>query len=341
MMMACSFISQADVDQQSLSEDDRQVAEFLLAGMESSRKELRSGIFRGVVKRVVEHAAAGRVETKTELFYAFDYDMDLLRLDSRVGERHGQYIRTPEMGITRTVDDDRIWSVVGKIPRERIPRAGILFFEVSALGLTNETTLTDRSRIVNFEVALDALKKNSLVGMIQESDSVHKLTWYLEKLNCSGSLWIDSSKGYSPIRMTVRLQNKGNSKEDDGPLASLTETEWTEESGVWVPTKCTMTGTNPGITVMTLSWESVNEPAPNKLFTLDDWDLPDGTYIADMRPEKPVLESIVRKVQEKPTTVPPASGGWGFWRFFWVGLNIGVVILLLAVFAYCRSRLSH
>ena len=94
--------------------------------------------------------------------------------------------------------------------------------------------------------------------------------------------WIDTRNDYVPVRDEVQVVLPGRPPRVDQRV----ETSWDRINKTVVPVKSTSKifgrgGDADNVREVRLTWKTVNEPVPEKLFSQEDLKLPNGTYIVD------------------------------------------------------------
>jgi len=288
--------SSADANRQdgTATTPEEELKNRLLAGLRKHLEHVQSGIVNLEVrddKAVIE-----------KHFVAFDNKADKLRSDVgdgnqavkviRTGSEYMRFIGGENRGnLTRYKVDDPITMALSGMPVD-VRAIGYCVYQTITMG-----TAKDLMRTLGKGSFVSAsLDKDSGVGVINfmvcETPEVHAVTW------------IDTHNDYVPVRSDIYFYLP----EKPPIVHQRTETSWAKVNKAVVPVKSTCRiiqlpgGGADTVREVRLTWKSVNEPVPEKLFSQEDLKLPNGTYIVDARSGKPILEQVTGR---KPPSVPP------------------------------------
>lgn len=284
-------------------------ADALLDGLRENREKLTSGIFSttGLRETLSREGRPGSA-VRFRAYCAFDGSLRRFRYDEIFTDRRGpsetlgarsdsvKFIRLPDQSI----------HVVGQsplsidiVPPERNVRGGtVVPFDPRVLGLVSDVELKHgigrQGFARSFESVYDAYaNKFDLEDVAQEAESVHRITFRFGPSNeFRKTLWIDAASGFTPIRMELHRHGK-DGQLNDKPLV-VTKAKWKEIAGVWVPVQSEMENlfNNERMTVE-LTWEQVNGPVSDEVFTIAGlgvpdpvhWTAPDDGMVYEVTPE--------------------------------------------------------
>ncbi|MCB9954038.1 MAG: hypothetical protein H6824_23935 [Planctomycetaceae bacterium] len=277
--------------------------------------------------------------TKREYFIVFDRAQGLLRFDIKGPGLDSQCIVTPEQIIRAApaIDGAGVTPIVSRLPpgSERVIIKGCRPFDVRHLGV--HPALFSDLRIPFEDVV------NSHLKLINESEIVVTQTPVLLQAESTRR---DTQFGektvtwdYDPMQggMLTRMTDVGAGGREEVEHRAW----WEERSGVWVPVRTTYTDSQNGKVLKrieyTMSWDAVNEPVDETLFTMESLDVPVGTgiynhfrdpggdgvlegYVGGKRPAPPGLP--------RPVKLEPRNN----WRLSWTALLFGFNILVASIF---------
>lgn len=190
-------------------------------------------------------------------------------------------------------------------------------------------------------------KRNDLMDVVEESESPGTYRCSLRfNFTVKGqskppwwgahTLWIDSKRGFSPIRLHIAPPPPANPPRAEPRAEDRSEAHWIERSGVWIPEKWVLTygdGENRFKYDLSFTWESINEPLPDRLFSYEDFGAPKGTPVFDQRAGRQML------VEELGGDTSPASlsakARPGLLRLF---LGIAAVLFAALLILWLRRR---
>ena len=199
--------------------------------------------------------------------------------------------------------------------------------------------------------------KTGLDACADEGNGVFRVDWTATPITHM-TWWIDTSRGFTSIRLERRYR-----------LPELGETEWRDPhethdvtweqiDDVWVPStyrvfkQLELTPDKPPKPTdykytpryrkftyrYTFQWESVNETVDERYFDYEDFDVPDGTYVADARSgELEILEVVGNPVTEPRDLSRSPTPSWTWTRVVAV-LTGGFFLLFLATLVWRRKR---
>ena len=212
-------------------------------------------------------------------------------------------------------------------------------FDIRSLGLLS---LTEFEIGASTQQLLDFLKNRKVTSLanVEESSGIYKITW-VSNSGTPGELkrthWIDSTRGFTPIRLEVRAPAAEGKSWDDSRIVVSADISWEQINAAWLPTKCRMDDAF-GIRElsMTFNWTSVNSNIDSDRFTAASIKVPDGTYTVDTRLGTPIVESISGAPDSPNSGTRPA---WR-WRHVIMIFNVIVVVLiaLLLVVRHYRQK---
>ncbi len=334
----------------------------LIHGMISQRERLKTGVFHATGKSSVVTVLPKPLEGEVRVYCAFDYDQGLYRFDrsepglvTRVEgpptskeddpNKHPRVtkaevysfksIRTPA-GMTWWVSGSGDHQAVVQAPGKRLPPQ-IGLFDIRALGVADTGSL---ERHVMFSEIAAVLLSRPPAKVSQDGPHVWRIDWHVLPKNgptiVRTSLWVDESN-FTPIRL--EHHNGKGPTEASGwePPMMVSEVAWREINQVWVPKTFSIKDVKRnGVNScdLDLMWESVNQPVPAKVFTVEGLELKKGTQIVDTQLGKPIITSVVGGGPIPPIIEPPGH------RPSWHILAVAAVVLtaLAAVIVYRHRR---
>lgn len=312
---------------QQLADDARRLGEFHLAGMRDARERVRSGVCNVAVRK----AGTNRKSTSDgEYFFAFSLNDDCLRFDQRFGSRVTQYARNKResmlhvagsRGITKYAPD---WKV-------SIPEAQP--FDFRLIGLVSLAEFDYRCSYDDVRRFLE--QRAQLSEVVREDATLCRLSWKydIQSSNLRHTIWIDSSRGFSPVRTEVIATHHPK----DGPTITrnqaATKTDWQRVSDVWVPRRWSLSEGDGTLTLeATFDWKSVNEPIAEKLFQVEGLEAPDGTLVVNNRLGTPIVESTIGQTDARE----PGFGTLRGWRIWIIGAIVLVAFAVVLVLVLRR-----
>lgn len=318
-----------------LNRANQEKAQFYLDGMWSTLDSLHFGEVS-----VTEIESIGGKRNEYQYKLKFSYPEDLVRYDlvrSPTG-RSASFIRTSEEQLLELPSKGGGPTTVSKFPLgEVLTYDGTNPVDLRTLGVT--TVAAHRgSRSLEWlkeRLTIDGHKTTGTLSEIDESSGAHiDLIWVGE--SSSGQkfktlLRLDSSRGYTPI-LRVHIRSDGAKYS----VASLTQTDWEQKDGIWVPVHVLMEGVSPDAKhEFRLSWKSVNLAMPPDTFTLAGLSPPGGTQIIN---HKIAGESFVEGVVGEAAANPTMNGTSSWFRTILVFANVAVFCVLIAWFLIYQAR---
>lgn len=165
-------------------------------------------------------------------------------------------------------------------------------------------------------------------------------------------LWVDKSRGFSPIRNLVVRRANGT---DNEILSSQVDYKFL--SGVWVPSSYQIEEKGHPRTSgnvvdrsnyevvnsydLSFEWSSVNQSIDSKLFDPEFLDVPVNTALNDYRLSKPVLLKLLNSNLSPPPSQPPVVGRKFNSILFAISINIALLVLVVACLLIRRSLRSR
>lgn len=339
--------------------DSRQEFPFLWTGMKNHRQRLRSGIVRMSGRLLEDDPNALRLEGEVRIFSAFDFGEGKMRFD-RTEPRAailsagapgsiprwsrmitgGKFVRVPGKTIYHVagdvLTDTHVESANPPVPARP--------WDVRGLGLYH---WLDLRKAADYDDVVGNWEKVAPEEVVDEGRGIHRIGWTVGSGIVRRTLWLDETKGFAPIRFELRWKDPDHPGVLSEPKA-VCDVTWAESGGVWVPTTYRIEDRQSvprtRIYELALEWESVNEPVPADLFTLEGMKLDPGNILVDNRLGKPI---VVGKINERRVPVfsgigrpgrgsVPTFGGVGAWnRRIVLAVN---VVLLLMVLGYALYR---
>lgn len=306
----------------SLSEEYK----FLLAGLVSEREQLRSGVVT-VTQQVAGKAHPDRaaVASSTQSTVTFDFDQSKLRVDRLLGNDETTYIRTRDFAASAAFNGEELeGGVVEKTPPDVEPLSRFGVFDIRKIGLVTALQLLDnRHSDLGLARITNLLAEQKLMSLEKAGD-VYVVTTRIEKLATERKMWIDTSRGYAPIRFELRFVPN----ERKSTLLHNCETNWEKIDDIWLPVQFVDTDRDGLRTELAFSWRDVNKTPQGRLFTTESLNVSGSQFamFVDSRIDPPLIERIVR------TDLVSGDGGKAGpnWRSIFVVLNaISAAILIL------------
>lgn len=314
------------------SKTESQLARFYTAGMTDLLLSVRSGEFE---LTEAFRAKGGSVKTM-RVCCAFDFAERRLRFDRYRGDHVNKFAETREGCLVYSSSG----GVISKrLEARKCERSNVLPFDIRTIGLA---TLGEIRASFSLERVLEILDDAEVTEPVEVSDTVCKLSWvYTKSLKIRRSLWIDSSRGFAPIRMEVFVLGKEarpEAPEDWGRPVEGCETVWRENSGSWVPVQCKFEASGTERASFIFSWESINASVKPDLFEPEGFDLPKGTYVENKRlPDgRKVIEEVIGVAQYSHRPPAPRSRMGRFHLV--VGANVLAALVGLAWFFWWKRR---
>ena len=370
----------------SLCSDVATMSDVVLTGMQDNRERLRQGVLRATGHAMTIGPSGERVEGPLKLLIAFDVDKALLRFDqerpvqvivaegndgvsladvvklneqpgnAKVTQKSNAYFRIPGRSVHFEPASHEV-----EIRTENA-KAAVRPFDVRATGILLKQQYSEG---LTFENVLGALRKFPPSEAMEEGEGVYRIQWEMFSGQQRRTIWIDSNKGFSPIRMEVRDRRVavGKRNERDGwPDPYLVNNaSWVQKNGIWIPRtfqiewrlpappKAHGTGGNESIYGYdyTFAWESVNTQVPDSFFTIDNLGCPRGTMVVNYLGASPIVERVIGAADSPLlgpisgyTSPPNQLHQSGSMRFVFIALNVAIILILLTLLLR-RSVLSR
>ncbi len=343
------------------SRETAQLSRYIWSGMRDHRERLQRGVFHANGRKVFVDPDWGQLEEEVSIFCAFDQGKSSIRFDRlereksvtvrpgiKPGHSGAHWDTTPSGGKSLKIGGKVLrWQLGGKAAAigsgESIPLVHQVHpFDVRTLGLTFWQDLEDG---VPLQTYLSVYSKipNEVVA---EGDGVYRLGWTEggSAATFRRTLWLDETKGFSPIRFEYRPQPAHGMVQKGNGYSIISEVTWTRIAELWVPKTFRIEERFMSKRMrsyeLAFTWESVNQSIPDDLFTVEGLGLPAGTRLVDTRLHKPIVVGAVGEdpFVETVDAPPEPPGGHGFpWPVFLVGVALLVIVLALA-FQYARFR---
>lgn len=316
-----------------LSAQDNQI-DYYLSSLFDNHNKIKSGVFyvQGSFDGIAE--SDQRVEGPVEMFCAFDFEKNLMRLDITRPiqlKKNDEYERTVRKTVfARTENYVVFWDNRNEIAfiRPRDTDYGeVSFFDVRSLGLMNRPTFRYLLKQGEYDWRrfCSEFRKKSLVlektddGIVLSEDDAPTLT--IRELLLAGT-------GIPFPRQFVVSMKSGNSKS----ALDTTDLEWKVINGVAVPVSYVHSDRDSK-TKYFFEWESLNEGIPNHYFDIEEFGLAPQTPIVDERTDPP--RALGKIGQTKiPYVEVRKSRGIGFW----IGVIATVLCASLFAFALWKRR---
>lgn len=303
---------------------------FLLSGIQSAREALQSGI----VKIDLSVTTSAGHKTAKHALYAVDFNLDKIRIDGYEGDMRTTYLRTPDYSATANFIKDELASgVIAKSEPNKLPHRRVSYFDLRHIGLVSAPQLfSDKYFGVDLERLVQMLSKQDVQQIQELEEGKYLVTSYVKQLALERSMVIDSKHGFTISQLILRYI-PGVSPPT---VIHKCDIEWKEKNQVWVPTYLSDTGRSGTKNEIALDWIQVNEPVPEKMFSIDDFKVPGYVMIIDKRVEPPLIEKIVRV--EVPTEELTSENTLAHQWFFLLNVVIVIVLIVLVAVRYMRSK---
>ncbi|WP_146678835.1 hypothetical protein [Pirellula sp. SH-Sr6A] len=286
-------------------------AKQIRTAMQSERNKITDGILTAVGSY---SQAEGRGPVrKTDIRWSYEFDFPngkflfdrsetcFATSDTRSGERDELRIFFCEDPVTRYTYHDFIIPTAAlfihpRIAPEKELSSHFKRFDIRGVGFCNSSNIYSRSHDGD-EFFFEPLGVNVMddIRVDEESGDILKLSYKrdvpqranLPKIPMDMKLWVDKSRGFTPIRVTsVR----------GGEIELDCRTDWKQIGGVWVPSKLSGTfrsrflpeGKEPkeeNIEYRTedfqleIKWVLLNGPSELIMYDFKEFDLPNGTAV--------------------------------------------------------------
>jgi len=323
--------------------DKHERLRFLVAGMQNEREKLKSGVYTasGTLKRTDQQGS--KVEGDCKFFCGFDNVARKVRFDSSEPRKVGMIINDGkgqpdtlagppkqmpvEKKMARVPGQTASWQTP-VLPEAPKTASGQPLVSQMPIFLDREDAQTAEEPIDVRAVGLllwGDLHKYSLLQIlpaytseeqgideiVEETDRpdvTRIVATFGKKRDGLRKLWIDTRNGFTPIRLEVyRQTSQGWAKQP----AHWSEVKWANKSGVWVPMEWTLVAETPQYFDrydLKFTWELVNEPPPERLFSYEDFGAPNGTRVVDQRLGP---QTTVKVLGESPPPLPSRTTGSG------------------------------
>lgn len=340
-----------------------QLAKFVLSGMKSSREMLQRGEFTAVGSTIEGEAGPGQIKGDIRYHFAFDFAKRSFRYESTVPEliyspptaeekaqaeaSGGPLITTrhPSLAIglqpysravIDTLEADVGWDShlsngMTIYPPTELQGKFEGYFDVRTLGLNMPS---GRGMGVSYDDLLAAYDKHTLVEARDLSKSLVRISWVGGPKNGARiAISFDKDQGYSPVHLEL-CEKLGNG--NWGTPYYFNDLKWTILSDVWVPVSYSFdVRQNPSYANtfhLDFTWDSVNQPLPEKKFTWQWLKQSEDAFVVDMRlgQERQVMLARPKSLQEvidqhsrpEVRTVPRS-----IWQSYWLWGCVGFVLI--------------
>jgi len=315
---------------------------FCVRGLWNSREQLRSGAVH--CSYVLTDKQHEENSMSLQLFLAFDYTNRSVRYDRQpLDKEKSQFVRTLSYTLLHLPGSGVIATYA---PDYKVARAEAQVFDTRILGLSQ----LDEWPLVSYEKMKGFLQTVSLTE-VKRDGSKYRLQWTHDfgpntskgQMRAQRTIVIDPDQGFSPLHMEEALKWPN---EQFGVPDFIADVTYRNISNCWVPTLCKFENRKVGeeqSAVLELAWDSVNQPLDKQIFEAQGLDAPGGTLVADMRlGNNGIVESMIPRTGKNdlpggPTRLLGRTELTRSWRsYFFIGLNISIVILLIVLIAYRR-----
>ena len=339
-----------------------QLARFVWAGLRVGREKVHSGTFHAVGRRFDEDKRTGVMNAPARFFSAFDSVAHKLRFDSSRPVKEagsglvegkswvekaygGKYIRLEDRAISYFSLNPQVAILKPDDP----PVSFIRPFDFRTFGLTYLSGFDDG---VELESIIRGFEQLPCDALWKHPKGIYQLDYHQDKPPSYGtvSFWIDEAKDFAPIKLEARYGIGKRPSLADRPSQS-SDTTWMAINGVWVPKTHQISYRVMPFSLETVrgydlafEWDKVNQEIPERYFTLDDLDLPDGIPVVDLRLWTPVVVDTVggrnREAYPSLQTPSPGDSWWTTTTMTTISVVIGLVALGMIAFLVVRSRSS-
>lgn len=194
-----------------------------------------------------------------------------------------------------------------------------------------EESIGDTGLVAQIVAKPDEVKAaGSLIECIKRNEA-REFTW-----------WCDAQQGYQVVR--TREAELPDPKYPDRVIVplSVSSTTWVQRGDLWVPASHhvrSRRGTVEREMDLTFEWQSVNEPADQRVFDWRDWDLPDESAVRELRVEGNNIFTIHRfgVPHEIPIPSQHATSAFSARRFLLM-LNAAILAGIVGYFAYRKLQ---
>ena len=231
-----------------LTDEARQQADFVLAGMKDARDRLQSGTFRARGRWGFEKLTESGVhEVDVAVFCAFDFPTNKFRFDRREKpstvspgvSKSGfalRYVRKPGASFCWNEDSH---SVVIR-PQENEILGRLSPFDVRIVGLANWAAFRQGFQHgFSYSELIEYVTKQTeqaLSEVVSETETLHRLSWTPQP-SLKNTIWFDEEQGFSPVRyeQRIRYSHHGDAEVSGLDPTCIVDATWQEIAGVWVP----------------------------------------------------------------------------------------------------------
>lgn len=241
--------------------------------------------------------------------------------------RGGKYARNAHAVDLWFANDQAAYS----LPKGTLAPGVISPFDIRGVGIYDWVTM---SKGYAFD-DLFAVVSRKEVSRLQSTDTVWHLTVESSvagDILCKQDFWVDSKRGFSPVRIERRFKNPKSLDGKWGQLESWSELSWDSREGVWVPRSWTIAANDVKGQELkrydfSFTWKSVNTAIPDHVFQKEHFGLAKGVFLIDKTLERPILTGVVGSDRLVPIDFGGPKGTVWSWR---VVMSITLVLLVLA-----------
>jgi hypothetical protein len=301
VFVVCCALADNVSAQSADSDETAKLYEFVMAGIQSERESLVTGMFEAEEEFTPVEGPASH----SQIFCAFDYASKKFRFDRiktnpgdpTAAPQGGYYVTTPESVVYRQARND----VVAIRPAD-FQTAISDPFDFRVLGLA---LWPDMVRNTGFQEIYDIytsprLKPTQVIG---EGETYRIIRIYQSACR-KREIIIDGSKGFWPVRFSLSGRDSMESEEWHAP--EMDNDLSVEQIGAaWVPSKFHMQDRGDMLDIV-FHWKSVNEPIPAETFTYESFNLEGTRAVVDGRLGQPVVVKELGNAAAK-TRVAPAQ----------------------------------
>ncbi len=270
----------------AVTKSERQMAEYLWAGVRAERERITSGVVRVTTRNIKPMSPDSE--------WSEPWTADLV-FDRAIGKRLYHIDQPPDLGRSIWMRTEGGWYGWREGPQGP---SGILCIE-KLTSQERKQRFTSDFRLVGmapprcievgttFERMHEIFTLESdLRSVDRESDGVYRLSWVKRgrSLEMLRSVVINESSGFTTDEYTTRNRALGDTSEwDSKPLSTHGKAVWEQRGGTWVPVTYVVKGGGRQITEFSFDWQSVNEPVAGDVFEVDKLGIPNGTLVVDDR----------------------------------------------------------
>ena len=217
-------------------------------------------------------------------------------------------------------------------------------FDVRCLGLYYWIGFERRG--FRFDHMYEGLTRHKPREAERDADGRWKIVWELPGAVAERrTVWLDEPRGFTVVRSETRYEDRSAQK-TGGPLVwqeptQASDVTWEVNNGVWVPKTFKIQTRRRGALLscdLSFEWESVNQPVPDNLFTVDGLNIKDRRLVIDYRTGQRIIARVLNDSPGHRTyfhTKEPSP------RLLWIILaNAAVALALLLGFGYYFRRRS-